>query len=351
MSNCVPVVSICIAIYNRLAPFKYTFESLLKNIKDYDSFFEVVVSVNPSEDGNRQVIEYVESMAFEYHFLYRVNDRNIGGEANILNAVHYARGKYIWIVGDDDLILPETYEIIRTALQQHQDISWIFLNTSRVGGRIEDFGSKIISVKVDNLKSGYYKNAKHQAILLHKQIDAALLFSSSNIFLRNSMLLIEKQQNEKSDCNQLASIFHSASVGGAYIVDEPCLIAGGLTTWSDREDYFLGVHYNRDLMYAVGNGYTKKEMVHLINYRMRNDALRSWFVIYRMIIRRNPMGIVAMKELFSIIPLETILIFFFSPLLAVFLILRHQVRNFKRRQIINNYKSLPNARKEILERL
>ena len=346
-----PKISICIAIYNRLAPFKYTFERLLDQVSSVRDFFEIVVSVNPSEDGNTEVSEYVIEMSKTHSFVYDINKTNIGGEANILNAVHHASGKYIWIVGDDDLILSSTLQLVKSKIETNNDITWLFLNTARVGGEIEVVKKNLISVKVDNLEEGYFKDAKKRVLSLHRQIDAALLFSSSNIFLRDSMLKIEQHQKDSKDCNQLASLFDAASKGAAYVIDKPCILAGGITTWSDRQDYFLGVHYNRDLLYAIGNGFSKDEIIDLISYRMRNGAIRSWFVVYKMILKCDPLGKIAIKELFSMIPLETIIFTLFSPFVAIYLIMRHYIRNAKRSRTIQQYKFSKDATKEITERI
>ena len=347
-----PLISICIAIYNRLAPFQFTFERLLRQVEESGSdLVEIVVSINPPEDGNTEVIEYAKQKCQQKPIKLLINEINIGGEANILNAVNNASGKYIWIIGDDDLLLPGTVSKVINILKAHDNTKWIFLNTARVRGNIECVNKDLITPKIANLCEGYYENGIETVLKIHKQIDAALLFSTSNIFLRESMQRIQQQQMDKNDCNQLASIIESASQGGAYIIDEPCILAGGVTTWSNRQDYFLGVHYNRDILCAVGNGLSRKKAVSLISYRMRHGAIRSWFVIYRMILRGNPLGLTAIKELYKVIPVETTFNLMFAPFIALYLLFRHKIRNYKRLKECKVYKNSICANPEIIERI
>lgn len=348
----IPVITICIAIYNRLAPFKYTFERLLNQLNEIeDNFYEVVVSVNPDESGDLIVPDYATMMAKQNNFRLFINEKNIGGEANIINAVKNAKGKYVWIIGDDDLVLCGTLNKIREIVINHPDLTWLFMNTARVNGKIEDENAKLLQPKVTTIESGYYSDGINCMINTHKLVDASLLFSSSNIYLRDSMMRIWEKQDDKSDCNQLASAFDSASRGAAFLIDESCVLAGGVTTWSDRKDYFLGFHYNKDILCAIGNGLSKKQAVDLIAYRMRHDAIRSWFVIFKMMLKRNKMGLEAYKSLLELIPLETSLITLFFPVVALYLYIRHHKRNCDRLLKNRLYLNDPSGKIEIKNRI
>lgn len=344
------LLTICLAIYKRVAPFRYTFEALLKQIEGLDSV-EIVVSVNPSEDGNHDLIDYVTEKHRHFDFKLFINEKNIGGEANINNAVKNASGKFVWIIGDDDLVLPSSVNRVLGILNTYPDVTWIFMNTARVSGKIEEESRNLIVPKVADLQEGYYANGIECALKTHKLVDAAMLFSSSNVYLRESMLVINASQEDADDCNQLASAFNSASRGAAFLIDTPCILAGGARTWTDREDFFLGMHYNRDILYAVNYGIDIKQAKDLIAYRMRHDALRSWFSIFKMIFHRNKLGFVAYKELFRLIPIETVLCTVFSPFIAAYLLCRHKIRNKKRMRICKEYLHNPHAIKEIKDRI
>src|SRR5258708_9139005 len=95
-----PFFSIIIPTYNRAQLLKATLTITLKQ-----SFqnFEIIVSNNCSTDETRDVVRSFSDKRIRYY----ENNKNIGGEPNMKKAMSYARGKYIFTMGDDDFILYE----------------------------------------------------------------------------------------------------------------------------------------------------------------------------------------------------------------------------------------------------
>lgn len=63
---------------------------------------EVVVSDNDPDGSAEAIVSEVLGSAAEYS--RRLT--NIGGDANILRGIMAGRGEYVWIIGDDDVLLP-----------------------------------------------------------------------------------------------------------------------------------------------------------------------------------------------------------------------------------------------------
>lgn len=329
------VISICMPIYNRLDSFKYVFTRLIDQVQKLETKqIEIVVSVNPS-DKTDATVKYLNEERERYAFIVNVNERNIGGDYNILTAMKIAKGKYVWVVGDDDLILPGVVKRILTIVNENMDITWMFLPSARLNGFPNDEMASVVSLNYGSIKPGLYKDGKETIIKAHKKMDGQLLFSSSNIFLRE--IALEVAQNARTISPQLGSTFASAAKGSAYFEKKICILAGGEIAWGDIAAYNYMIRYHDDLLSCVGHGYTEKEIHNLIKYRMSHAQIVLWFVIYREILKGNTDGRDALISLLKISPTQTILTLLFSPIVAIYLFIRHKYHDFIRKRITIKY--------------
>ena len=97
-----PLLSICIPTYCRAAYLREVLESVIKALKGFEKEVEVIVSDNASTDHTDEVL--AEFQTRSPHFRASRNSVNIGGEMNFFHVAHLAKGKYIWILGDDDKV-------------------------------------------------------------------------------------------------------------------------------------------------------------------------------------------------------------------------------------------------------
>ena len=96
-----PELSICIPTYNRLKYLKGLLSGLLMQIDSLpEGTVELIVSDNVSTDGTA---DYLKSIKRGY-FRFWTNEANIGGDRNFLKCIQEAKGDYVWLVGDDDLV-------------------------------------------------------------------------------------------------------------------------------------------------------------------------------------------------------------------------------------------------------
>lgn len=125
-SNDTPLLSICIPTYNRAKYLEQCLNSLVYQIDALEEgSVEVVISNNCSTDNTSDIIEkYMKHHSFIRYF---VNSKNIGSEANVINLPHKAKGKYIWCLGDDDLMLDGALQRVISYLR-NEDYSFIMLN-------------------------------------------------------------------------------------------------------------------------------------------------------------------------------------------------------------------------------
>ena len=110
-----PELSICIPTYNRVSYLKELLPGLVSQIDAVaDGKIELVVSDNASTDATA---DYLRSIERPYLHWW-TNEKNIGGDRNFLKCVREARGEYVWLLGDDDLVSPDSVATIMDRLVQ-----------------------------------------------------------------------------------------------------------------------------------------------------------------------------------------------------------------------------------------
>lgn len=331
------LISICIPTYNRLEFMKFQLKNIYMQLKEINcEKVEVVVSVNPANDGTE---EYLKYFATEENIVLNFNSYNIGGMKNIYAAIEKASGKYIWVVSDDDLLLPGAIKHVTDVLEKKKNIAWLHINAARLNDDPNKKNAKIINPQYYWGKGGYFENGKQTLIKKFKTLDGAVLFSTANVLLRSSAIRLREKCAEDNMCSLLTCIFESALHGSAYIMDDINILAGGgETTWKERA-YDVNVHHFNDALFELVNwGYTECEVKGIVRYRMTHEGLFIWFEILLQVIKEPPKGIRDLKKYYSYLPITTIFCVLFSPILAGILFIRHHIRNLKRKRKINKLK-------------
>jgi abequosyltransferase len=100
-----PILSITIPTYNRAFWLKLCLEQLLPQIKAYPDEIELIISDNCSPDNTEDVVKSFLNSGFKFQYVR--NSTNIGSDANIAQCFNLARGRYVLILGDDDLFIDD----------------------------------------------------------------------------------------------------------------------------------------------------------------------------------------------------------------------------------------------------
>lgn len=115
-------LSITIPTYNRCKLLKVAMDSVLSQWRDD---IELLVSDNASVDGTEELMrDYCE----KYPITYVRNPENLGAEKNFLNCFRMAKGKYVHLLSDDDLLIPGAIERIIQLLDKEEP-DYINLNS------------------------------------------------------------------------------------------------------------------------------------------------------------------------------------------------------------------------------
>ena len=98
------ILSICIPTYNRARYLKELLDALIPQLdRCRPDTVELIISDNCSTDGT---FNQYRSIARPYLRSWR-NEMNIGGDRNFLKCIQEAKGEYVWLIGDDDIVEPD----------------------------------------------------------------------------------------------------------------------------------------------------------------------------------------------------------------------------------------------------
>lgn len=161
-----PVLSICIPTYNRAVFLKQSLDVLCPQITSDD--VELIVSDNNSPDNTEDIVK--QYVAMNPRIQYTKQETNLGAARNFFSLMHRAQGKYILLLGDDDILTDNAVSVLVDILKG-KDYGLLYVET-----RITDNkGTKEFDNKTDFIK----------------EISYFYTFMSSSIFRKDVVEMIE----------------------------------------------------------------------------------------------------------------------------------------------------------------
>lgn len=257
------LLTVAIPTYNGSRTICDMLDILLPQVDDR---VEVLVSDNCSTDNIPQIIKkYKESYR---KIRYIRNDVNIGPDANFLNALFMAKGKYVLLLSDDDILIENSLVKILDFLEENQDLTLIYLHT--VG-----FHNKYTGLK-NCIQPGHRVEenicTKDKKVFM-KYAGFYWGFMSSFICSKASFNKIENPERFfgtywlQSYIHILCSADKEAKLG---VVKGPCIGAGAYINVANFDTSLVdGVYYRKMLDFAVEMaGYDKKQLDNLYIRRL-----------------------------------------------------------------------------------
>lgn len=123
-------LTIGIPTYNGAKSISDTIESVLGNLyPEIEKRIEIFVSDNASSDNTAEIVSAYEKK-YPHLISYHRNDHNIGFDANLDTIFKRAKGEYIEVLGDDDLLEKNALKKIFWAIETQSDISVVLLSVS-----------------------------------------------------------------------------------------------------------------------------------------------------------------------------------------------------------------------------
>ena len=198
-------LSICIPTYNRLHCLNKCLESIVNSFKNSNLNLEVIITDNnPLGTAGKLIKKYNHLININYI----INKENYGIGKNIMIASSLAKGKYSWIIGNDDLLLPNTLHVLETIFKKNSEIDYFFINSyivnsSKLFSSNSDFDINN-KITFDQNRSSNFKHTKKLTFfeLINPRISFDFLLGMflsiyrTELWQKNSSVIDSKRIND-----------------------------------------------------------------------------------------------------------------------------------------------------------
>ena len=123
------LLSICVPTYNRAALLAQSLHAILAQVTPgMRGLVEVVVLDNASPDDTPRTVRRAMAAFPDAAVRYVRRPENIGCDGNFTDAPNQASGEFVYLVSDDDVLLPGAVETLLSLIQKHPDLDAFALN-------------------------------------------------------------------------------------------------------------------------------------------------------------------------------------------------------------------------------
>lgn len=288
-----PLLTIAIPTYNR-APFlalclKRISEELDSLNADQRKLIKVYVSNNASTDNTEQVVSQYRMMKAEW-FEFVCNRENIGADRNITQCYTSATTPYVWVLGDDDVILPGKLKIVLDVLAK-REVDILYLN----GYAYSD--SYLEEPRRGRGKSGVVEYSS--ALDFVKCTHVMLTFITALIVRSGVNLASVSQVVEGSNLMQLSWVLQLVRDGKKFAITKDRIYAAKI----ENSGGYGAINVFGNNLTNITNSILKlkPEVAKVI----QNGAIVTWFPTYIMNLQRGEAGYlkedvaIAMRQVFK----------------------------------------------------
>jgi glycosyltransferase involved in cell wall biosynthesis len=189
MSDQVTDLIIYIPTYNRLIKLDNCLKIISSEIKGHESRVKVFVSNNGSTDGT---LELLKNFNQEW-LIFQSHENNQEAFLNIIGVYDLPiKGKFVWVIGDDDYLMPGSIAELLLHIENCPDIDFIFCNTTAFpGDQSDEIMHKYLQsgeIGSGNLKSNIFKEV--EKVEFEKLIDPRI----ADTLLGELMVLCFRQE-------------------------------------------------------------------------------------------------------------------------------------------------------------
>ena len=123
-------LSICIPTYNRFNELKNCLNSIYFAYSTYNKIeLEICISDNSDTSANLKTVKsYRKKFKNKVKINYQKFKKNKGVSLNYLKCISMSNSEFVWTIGDDDLVVPYAFKIIKKLLKR-KNIDYFFLNS------------------------------------------------------------------------------------------------------------------------------------------------------------------------------------------------------------------------------
>ena len=119
-------LSICIPTYNRPNQLPNCLNSIYIAKKNSSLDFDVCISDNNS---SYDIAKLIENYRNKLNIVLNINNENIGYQSNLSKVISISNSEFVWAIGDDDLLVPQSLKILEKLFNDHNEVDFFYVNS------------------------------------------------------------------------------------------------------------------------------------------------------------------------------------------------------------------------------
>jgi abequosyltransferase len=218
-----PTLSICIATRNRSGYIGQTLGNILEQC---GSDIEVVVVDGASTDDTSAVVTELTTTWSNLKYHPQVTNSGIDGDFD--KAVELARGRYCWLMSDDDFLAPNAVDRVLSACCKAPDAVIVDAEV-----RTADFTEILVPRRLAFSGERHYDEVESEQLF----IDVGQHLNYIGALVIRRVLWLKRKRNlyYGSEFIHVGVLFQSPLPGGAIVIGEPLVhIRYGVGNWTSR---------------------------------------------------------------------------------------------------------------------
>jgi glycosyltransferase involved in cell wall biosynthesis len=232
-----PLLTCAITTYNRAPWLEHSLARLLEVTRPWRDIVEVVVCDNASTDETPEVVARFEG---EENFHSYRNPANVGMLGNLGATARSSRGAYVWLLGDDDLLIDGALENVLEGLVRHPEVEMAYMNYAYTAfddpGQLDDVQQLLAqATPIANGGANRYVQELREVAGLNENLFTAIYTCA---FRRDHALRAYQLDTRGAPFTSLStcvpsSVYALAALQGrpAWWVGEPALVVNMNVSW------------------------------------------------------------------------------------------------------------------------
>ena len=293
-------LSICVPTYNRSKSLINCLQSIA-SCHDHNQI-QVCVSDNGSDDQTKEVIsKFKDKLNIKYHKF----SSNIGRVKNYLKVISMADGIFTWMIGDDDLLVPDSINKVLNLIKINSRVDFFYINSFNLDAEFVFSYKQPFNIKNIPNKMSRFSNFKSEGELLFFDLinpkvsfdfvgAMFLVVFRKELWIKNENALDIEAVESKMDFSHYDNTFPHVKIFSvafcksyAYFYPEPLTInLSGIREWSPMSPLINIVRLVESLDEYKKNGLPIYQYI-----KCKNFAFRTFIPDFlRLILRRSVSG-------------------------------------------------------------
>lgn len=238
------LLSLCIPTHNRARFLEESLPAILNSTNPkYFSEIEIVISDNASTDDTPSIIAHFQKNNPD--FLWNVIRQNPNiGPSNVTVVTTYAKGEFIWILSDDDIVMPDAINRILEKLHSEPNLNGIVVNYAPFKDNIKYLKKAVLPLKEQPQSPDEFLSF----------LSSQLTFISILVFRRNLSLIPEDERRFYSLCQCFIFLNVVKQKNICYIPQISLAVRGDNSGGYNFFTVFVG-EFEEILRYAINLGF------------------------------------------------------------------------------------------------